>query len=216
MLRTSLDAHPEIVCLTEMFNPDYTLDHSYTENTPEAVILNQYIFCERQPEIKAVGFCIHRLQARFGHWPQLWEQLTADQTLRVIHLQRENLLRRYFSYQIRPRKGQRLGRDLVNDPPPPFAIQPAQLIADFSAHEAALNQFKALFAHHPTLTVTYEALCQQYDAIMTQIQLFLGVTPLPLTPQTQQRHHLPLQDWITNYAALKTHFTATPWAKFFD
>ena len=117
MLRTSLDAHENVVCMTEMFNPDYTLDkYEFTEDTPEREILDQFIFQDYDHEILAVGFCLHRLAAKFGNWPDLWSILEEDTDLYVISLSRENLLRRYWSFQIRNHQ------DLVNDPPAPDGI----------------------------------------------------------------------------------------------
>ena len=45
MLKTSLESHPNIVCLTEMFNPDYIKrKYSYDDNMPAQKVLNKFIY----------------------------------------------------------------------------------------------------------------------------------------------------------------------------
>lgn len=218
MLRTSLDAHPEIVCLTEMFNPDYTMGvYPFGEDTPEEEIMRGHIFRDDHgAEVRAVGFCIHRLQARFGNWPRLWSILQEDDELHVISLRRENLLRRFWSYQIRPRKGQEIYKDLANNPPPPMELDPEELRADFRRHSAAIADFEARFSGHPLLAISYEDLCQRYEVTIASVQRFLSVTVRPLSPRTTRRHPLPLSRWVINYEALKAQFASTEWAHFFD
>src|ERR1700761_6862103 len=142
MLRTSLDAHPNIVCLTEMFNPDYTLgQYSFTENTPEQEILERYIFSPQKWKTRAVGFCIHRTDARFGEWPHLWDSLAAMPDLLVVSLRRKNLLRRYLSFQLRPTPGS-------TRPSGPVSIDRAQLLADFEHQTAKTEEFDRRFGDH--------------------------------------------------------------------
>lgn len=211
MLRSSLNAHPNGVCLTEMFNPDYTVDrYAYTENTPEAVILQQFIFPAQEPPVQAVGFCLHRLGARFGNWPRLWEMLEADPALHVISLRRDNLLRRYFSFQLRTIQ------DLRNGSIPAISIDRDKLEADFRCQSEKIAEFDRRFAQHPLLIVTYEQLCQQHVQTMQEIQQFLGLPYHAVAPTTAQRATPPLEAGIKNYSELKAAFAATPWARYFD
>ena len=211
MLRTSLDAHRNVVCLTEMFNPDYTSgNYSFTEDTPEQQILDRYIFCPQKWRTQAVGFCLHRTDARFGNWPHLWETLAAMPDLLIISLRRTNLLRRCLSFQVHSRPGSR------KLPPQPLTLDRNQLIADFEHQTAKIAEFDRQFRDHRLLTVTYEDLCTKYEPSMRSLQNFLKVPYRPLKPTTPKLASLNLAHAIENYGELKQQLANTEWAAFFD
>ena len=211
MLRTSLDNHRNIVCLTEMFNPDYTAGkYAFAEDTPEQQILDDYIFSPQEWKIRAVGFCLHRAGARFGKWPHLWETLAAMPDLLVISLHRKNLLRRYLSFHLRPKRG------VPKSPPAPLVLDRNQLIADFQLQAAKIAEFDRQFHDHPLMTVAYEDLCTNYEATMRNVQVFLKVPYRPLRPETPKLASKPLPAAIQNYQELKEQFADTEWAEFFD
>ena len=191
MLRTSLNMHRAIVAKTEMFNPDWTAAEPFDENTPEHAILEDHIFCNHPANVAAVGFILHRSGARFGNWPELWQQLENDTELRVISLRRHNLLRRYLSYQaMRDRQKKR-----------PFVakrFQEQELRAEFERREQETAAFDRRFAKHPLMRVSYEQLCSDYNATMRRIQTFLGVRVGPIMPGTKRNDQRPLSDAVTN------------------
>jgi hypothetical protein len=210
MLRTSLDAHPNIVCLTEMFNPDYTLGHyGFTENTPEQEILERYIFFPQKWRTRAVGFCLHRSDARFGNWPHLWEKLAAMTDLLIVSLRRKNLLRRYLSFQLRPTPGR-------TGPPGRLIVDRAQLVADFEHQRATIAEFDRHFGYHQLLALDYEDLCTNYDATMRTVQNFLKVPARTLEPKTPKLTAPSPAEAIQNYSELKRQLANTEWAEFFD
>ena len=211
MLRTSLDGHPNVVCLTEMFNPDYTTDnYAYDENTAEETILQQFVFRSYQPEVEAVGFCIHRVGARFGNWRRLWSLLEGLSDLYVISLRRENLLRRYLSFQLRTHQ------DIRTNPPSPMEFDRHKLTVDFQRQSGKIHEFDDRFRRHPVWQVSYEQLSNDYLKTTRSIQEFLEVPHYPLKPGTSKRATPPLSEAIENYADLKRYFTGTEWEKFFD
>ncbi len=207
MLRTSLDRHPEIVALTEVFNPDWLPETDFHEDTLPPVILKDHVFCAYPPEIGAVGFALHRSGARVVKWPQLWRWLEGDEQLSVISLRRENLLRRYLSFQIMV--------DPASDPRQPRAFRPEVLLAEFQRREAEAVAFDRRFAGHPLLPVSYEQLCTDYQPTLARIQAFLGVPTRRLAPATQQAGRRRLRDSISNFDELVRVFAATRWAWFF-
>ena len=213
MLRTSVDQHPNAVCLTEMFNPDYTLkipEYTFTEDTPAEEILRDFIFNDRPAEIQAVGFCLHRVGARFGNWPTLWETLADMKDLAILSLRRGNLLRRYWSYQIMKIQ------DLKNNPPPPRDFDKEKLIVDFERQEAKIAEFDEKFAGHALLPVTYEELCDAYAPTMRGVQEFLELPLVELQPGTPKRATPGLREAVSNYEQLQADFAGTRWAGFFD
>lgn len=207
MLRTSLDRHPGIVALTEVFNPDWTPDADFDEDTPAPVILNDHVFCEYPPEVGAVGFALHRSDARLGNWPHLWRRLEEDKQLWVISLRRENLLRRYLSFQIMVAP--------ESEPRRPKVFSPGELQAEFERREAESAVFDRRFAGHPLLQVSYERLCTDYQPTVARVQAFLGVPARPLAPGTEWSGPRRLRDSIANFDELVKTFAATRWAWFF-
>ncbi len=212
MLRRSLDLHPNIVCLSESFNPDYSSANDYfTENTPANEVLERYIFAPRERKIRAVGFCLHRTGASFGNWPDLWQTLAGLPDLHIISLRRRNLLRRHVSFQNRPRRGVPWRPD-----PEPLVLQTHELIADFE-HQTSRNQeFDQLFEGHPLLKIEYEDLCADFESSTRRVQDFLKVPYQRLHPVTAKLTTCPLDQSIQNYEQLKRELAATPWAGFFD
>jgi hypothetical protein len=116
LLAQALNAHPNIVCFREVFNGELELvqfgvegydDHSkaeYDRREEDAVsFLNERVFCEWPSDVQAVGFKFHYTH----HWafPGLLEHLTQDRELAVVHLRRENALRRLVSLKLAEQTG---------------------------------------------------------------------------------------------------------------
>lgn len=211
MLRTSLHSHRNIVCLSEMFNPDHTLEnYAFTADTPEQEILDRYIFVLQKRRIRAVGFCLHRSDAGFGNWPHLWEKLAAMPDLVIISLRRKNLLRRYLSFELRPR------RDVPRLLPAPLILDRNQLVADFEHQAAKTAEFDRHFSHHALITVAYEDLCMNYEPTMRRLQSFLKVPYRAVRPETPKVSSQSLPQAIQNYWQLKKQFANSEWAEFFE
>ena len=163
MIRTALRNHPDIVAHSELFNPDFLKNEPFGPQTPEDVILGQYIFRDYPPNVEQVGFIIHRSGAPFGHWPDLWSLLQADKGLFVISLRRRNLLRRYLSYQVM--------RTFRGAPPTPLTFDPEVLKRDFIYQQREIDAFDQRFAGHPLLKVYYENLCSNYHQTVKLIHI---------------------------------------------
>ena len=206
MLRSALGEHPALVCLSEVFNPDFIMDAPFREDTPEQTILDEHVFCAYPGGIDAVGFALHRAGARFGRWPTLWQRLERDRDLRVISLSRLDLFGRYLSYRQMREKTDRSAARVVT---------PEELQAEFRIQETLVSAFDERFAHHPLLELKYEQLIDDWDAQMRRIQEFLGVETMPLRARTKKNERVPPRDLVENYDELVTHFTGTRWGWLF-
>ena len=206
MLRSALAEHPQLVCFTEAFNPDFVHDGPYDETTHEDTILDEHLFSDYPPGVRAVGFPLHRSGARFGRWPTLWQRLERDESLRVISLSRLHLLGRYVSYRIMREREDR-------DTPRLFTRE--ELQAEFRLQETAVKVFDERFAGHPLLPVKYEQLVDDWDTWIGTIQEFLGVDPLPLKPGTKPNKGVPYRRLVENHDELAQHFAETPWGWLF-
>jgi hypothetical protein len=212
MLKSSLDAHPNIVCLTEMFNPDYNVNNKlgYDDSLPAKQVLDKFIYCDYEPEVKAVGFCLHRIGARFGNWPNLWKILQEDKDVYVISLSRGNLLRRYLSVQLQQIK------NLDGAKLEPMFFEPEKLIQDFQRQRKKINEYNEFFGDRPLIEVSYEQLCNDYEKTMENLQKLLEVPTVPLKPGTGKRNNPPISNFVVNYEELKEKFADTEWSSFFD
>lgn len=211
MLKTSLDAHPNMVCLTEMFNPDYIArEYDYDDSMPAPQVLKKYIYKDYEPEVKAVGFCLHRFGSNFGNWPNLWNILKNTEDLYIVSLTRNNLLRRYLSVQLQQIP------NLAKTKLEPKVFDPVELKEDFTRQNKKIDEFNQFFSDHPIINVTYEQLCEDYTTTMNKLQDFLGVPMVELKPGTGKRNNPPISDYILNYQELKQQFANTEWSAFFD
>jgi LPS sulfotransferase NodH len=242
LLRTALESHPAIVCQTEVFNSDNP-DLPYPLATPTAEILGRFVYHGFPPQIACVGFVLQvyhpwGLEAFPGIrenplWADVWPRLAALDDLRVIHLRRENGLRRHLSHVMARATGawhawdsDRVGAVTHLKVPTAGAghpvrreavtLDPERLERDFVETERLHETAARRFASHPRLALRYEDLCRDFDRIAADAQAFLGVPAVPLAPAVAKLDRRPLAQAIANYADLKHHFAATRWASFFD
>lgn len=242
LLRTSLESHPAIVCQTEVFNSD---DRAlpYPLSTPTAEILDQWVYRNFPPEIRCVGFVLQDyhpwgLKVVPGIrenplWADVWPRLVAMKDLRVIHLRRDNLLRRHLSHVMARQTGNwhAWDRDRVDKvshlTPPPRAdsqvlgrpavtLDPARLALDFEEIEHLHRTVVERFQHHPFCSISYEALILDFHGVCRQVLEFLGVSDISLTAAVAKLEQRSIFESIVNYHALKRQFSGTRWERFFD
>jgi len=207
MLRTALNNHSHIVCQSEMFNPDFIISENYSNSCTDDEILKDYIFKPYAEDVQAVGFILHRSRARLGDRPLLWDKLQADHNLKIIFLERENLLRRHLSHEVMRAKLN--NRDLTQ------TFDAAELEQEFEALTTELATYIGRFSSHSILRITYEALCDDFEETIGKVQNYLGVERQQVEPATNKNEVRPLSTAITNYASLEDYFSTSRWASFF-
>jgi hypothetical protein len=87
----------------------------------------------------------------------------------------------------------------------------------FQKTKALEKEHESFFAEHSKQihTLYYEDLVANTEKEIQDVQQFLGVESLPLTPYTKKQEKRPLKEIITNYDELKEKFEDTPWQTFF-
>ena len=116
LLARSLNSHPEVTCFGEVFNfmIDFVMYNveGYDNLNPADLalqrrdplqLLRQRVFGAHSQRTRAVGLKFHYDQL-WGH-QDLQDGLTGDKGLRVLHLQRRNLLRALISLKIAEQTG---------------------------------------------------------------------------------------------------------------
>ena len=116
MLAQALNSSRQITCFRELFNStvdfiDFSVDGYDNFSAEDRALrdgdqqsfLRTRIFCEWPQEIRAVGFKMP--YTHFFGFEGLQELLIGDQELRVLHLQRRNMLRTLVSLKIAKETG---------------------------------------------------------------------------------------------------------------
>lgn len=174
----------------------------------------------RQPRsVKAKGFKIfyyHPLDIRA---PTLWSTLEKSESLRVIHLTRENILRTLLSRKIAEAQDVWTGTAYdgagdVRSKSVRFTRQ--ELEEGFSRTRAWEHAAVERFGDHPFLSVTYENLVRDMSAAFARVLAFLDIPYIEPTTKLQKQNPEKLRDLIANYDEMKDAFAATQWQSFFD
>ncbi|MBL8659792.1 MAG: hypothetical protein JNM75_08560 [Rhodospirillales bacterium] len=242
LLRTALESHPAVVCQTEVFNSD-NRRLPYPLTTPTVEVLRRWVYRQFPDTVACVGFTLQvyhpwGLRAFPGirenpAWGDVWTWLSRMKAVRIIHLRRENSLRRHLSHVMarRSRVWHAWDPDRVKTvshlgPPPdgdgpgsprePVTLDAARLEVDFEETERLHEAVTRRFRDHALCSISYESLTRDFDARCREVQDFLQLPLAPLTAAVGKLETRSLADAIANYGDLKRHFADTRWAAFFE
>jgi len=245
LLRSLLDSHPGIVCQTEVYNSD-SQSLPYPLSTPTREILDQWVFRKLPAEIRCVGFVLQAYHPRGlkafpgirenSEWSDIWSILRDIHDLRIIHLERENLLRRHLSHVMAQRTGRwhdwdpdrlailtHLGQPFAKrpgrPPRPAVTLEFDRLRLDFEEVEQLHKRVAVQFGDRTYHRVSYEQLCADPEYRLAQILEFLsigGPGDFPLQAAVSKLENRPLETSIENYDELRKAFSGTRWQVFFD
>lgn len=188
MLSTLLNSHPRVLCHGEILaaphesaGPYHELRsqgadvddwlREYRQERPEAFL---YDVCFNPAGRQSVGFKFKLEESLTGSYKSFRELLAADRDIKIIHLQRKNILDKYVSLQMTKQSGVFSIRSSSQRPElRPFTIDIPDFIAyvrkDRQRYETAFEMFR----DHPCLHLTYEELCESRPAALTKVQDFL-------------------------------------------
>lgn len=171
--------------------------------------------------IRAVGFKIFYDHPLDAACPELWDGLAADETIRVIHLDRENVLRSFVSQKIAEKtnvwldkRGGRAGERPAREKN--VRLDEAELRREFEQTRRWRQEGEARFQRHPLLHLSYEDLTGRPDEAFARVCGFLGV---PFRrPRTSLKRQNPerLGELVVNYRELKDSFRGGEFAGFFE
>ena len=253
-LTQALNSHPQIVCFGSVFgaSTDFvsfdvdgydnfsTQDQALRERDVQK-FLQERIFCDHGSDVRAVGF---KLQYKnvYGY-PSLLDHLTADRELRVVHLQRRNLLRSFISLQLAETTGQyhrqplRLGwrRLLTGLRHPERAIErlrtrlatrsytpPSLRLAKEDCEQFiqrtrwSQGHYNKRFSAQEGMGILYEEMVKDAQSAFGRVQEFLGVERRALSYSQQPLNVAPMRDLLANYDELREALRDTQYAWMFD
>jgi LPS sulfotransferase NodH len=167
---------------------------------------------------KAVCFKLkHDELARLGY-KVLRDEIVNDRDFRIIHLRRENLLRRYLSWYI-ANNVTRVTLAVHGQTVPeiqPVVLKPRKCQKDFETILDREREFAELFAQHPGFRISYEEMITPGSEKLQSLLDFMGVPRRELTTTTQKLGCDDLRKVIANFNELRSYFAGSPFSKFFE
>jgi LPS sulfotransferase NodH len=233
MLRVMLNTHPDIVCYGEAISNrnapnlgrDYQKKFSKTSEELAGILatdpvgfLYQYVW-ERK-DCKALGIKIKYRQLE-EQFPALLQAIRNDPEILIIHLTRQNRLKRYVSNRLvnaaktptvivkTAAMASEISKTQVKT-----VIDPQKCIEDMKRNRAAEKRFKAYFQGRPVFDIVYESLISPEDQGMMKLQTFLGVDPIALEPKTVKINSDSLEDLVENFDELETAIQKTSFSSY--
>ena len=188
MLSTLLNSHPRVLCHGEILAAPHESAGPYHELRKQGTDVDEWLRDYRQEHPGAylydvcfnpaghqsVGFKFKMEESLADAYKSFRDLLVADTDIKIIHLQRKNILDKYVSLQMTKQSGVFSIRSSSQRPKlSPFTIDIPDFIAfvrkDRQRYESAIELFK----DHPCLHVTYEELCESRPEALAKVQDFL-------------------------------------------
>jgi LPS sulfotransferase NodH len=233
MLVYLLRSHPDICSHGEIFSPGKIgglsgtylskrharpefIDRLSAERDHDPIKFLYKIALDLQGK-KAVCFKLKHDELILPEYKTLRDEIVNDRDFRIIHLRRENLLRRYLSHYIANHvtdvtmaiHGQ------VIPEVPRVELDPHECQKDFETVRSRELEFVELFAQHPSFSISYEEMVAGDVRKIRALLDFMGVSPRELTTKTRRLGCDDLRQVIANFEELRTYFAGSPYSKFF-
>ena len=220
LLVSLLASHPDIGVAGEVFNgrhADDPIPWAPVEDRLDLIGLRRENFRELLVELAreailrdkaAFGFKLHYSQAETRR--DVVELLRSIHDLRVVHLVRENRLRRLLSHERAQRSDEwvrladRGGEG--RGPAPIVALDFEACVEDFATHIEHEQQTRLVFAGKRLLELTYERLAADPAAAAAEVLDFLDLPRRTLTSGTAKTGERSLRTALANHDELKARF----------
>jgi LPS sulfotransferase NodH len=234
MLVNMLQMHPAITCHMEIFNPRRVEGFwgVYRERLSSEPDLEPRLSALRtrdpvtyvykvalDPQGRdVVGFKFKHDEFLLPTFAGARSAISADTDIKVIMLHRRNLLKRYLSHVSANRTGVTMTRvgdkKKVHTPP---TLDPRACLKDFQTITRRAQFVRQMLKDHGLLDVSYEELVGNgRDDAVSRILSFLGVQQRALQTSHSKLAQDDLAEEIANYAELKSFFSDSPYAVFFE
>src|SRR6266478_3206318 len=167
---------------------------------------------------KAVCFKLKHDELILPKYKALRDEIVNDRDFRIIHLRRENLLRRYLSHHIAnyvTHVTLAFNGEAIPEVPP-VTLNPHECEKDFETIRSREAEFAELFAQHPSFSISYEEMVAGDAKKIGGLLDFMGVSPRVLTTTTRRLGCDDLRQAIANFEELRAYFAGSPYSKFFE
>lgn len=151
---------------------------------------------------EAAGFKLKYDELVRPAWREVRALVEADAELRIVFLDRRDLLRRYLSHQIVLRQTGVTNVPAGEAPPAvqPFVVDIEDLLRDIAETRRRTREFAVAFAAHPSIRIAYEDLAAAPQATCDRVAAFLDVAPAPVRVATERIVRQPPEALVLNHA----------------
>ena len=230
MLRMMLNRHPNIICHGEAITLEgkpnlgrkyhkkinKTVDELAKIRSQDSVnFLYEYVFNQENCEAVGVKIKYRQLEEQFQ---KIFDKITNDTTISIIHLTRKNLLKRYVSNRL---SGSKKTPHVITDlkekqEQPKVKINVQKCLEDIFYVKEAESRFREYFKNHRLFEIVYEDILAERNQQMAELQEFLGVKSKELKPKTLKINSDNLEDIVENYQELVMAIKETSYAQYLD
>lgn len=228
LLTEGLNSLPAVVSYGELLTPNYidymvsgyrdTQMMRYLRRKMPARFLAEFVYGPYSPQIRAVGFKLfpehfdYKLEFLAGR-----QWLLDNPQLKVLRLVRRNLLKYYVSLELARRtKIWRVRQPAEKPPEMTIHVDPERAAKEFLQRSTRDARYKALFAGHAMLDLTYEELDLHPEDSFNRVQIFLGLDPQPVAIALRKQESRTLPEIIENYDELRRRWAGTQWESFLE
>jgi LPS sulfotransferase NodH len=222
-----LQSHPKIRAFGEVFSEDDQIYWGYPSYSSPKILqirqnapiefLDRVVFRDFLKSTKAVGFKLIYQENQNENYKIIYDYLRDVKNLKIIHLQRKNILSNYVSLKIAQKTDVwiKIRGESINDLK--LKINYEDCLNYFQQTRALEKKHEVLFSHksQQIYNVYYEDLITNKFQAIENLQKFLGIECLPLISYTKKQEKRLLSEIIINYNELKKKFENTPWHSFF-
>ncbi len=191
-----LSSHPNINAHGEVFSKIHNQScQEIWKNT----------FVNKHKWIKYVGFKIFYYHPLDSNDKDVWEYLKQDNSIKIIHLKRKNMLRAHISDLIAKKTNKWTKDDLQNT-----SIENRKIDVDI---DECLNMFNKVkqweeetykrFQNHPYIELTYEELTSDLEHKMSEIFNFLKIKNKNVYSKLKKQNPERAEELVLNFKDLK-------------
>lgn len=234
MLRLMLNSHSQIRCHGEVFppigHPASNQLRGYADDVQDEAIREHLVALRRDAPLRfldeyvlaagkhaAVGVKIKYSELENSTLREIAQRIKEDKNIRIVHLVRENRLRRLISHKTALQTGVNLTLSGDSKPAlPKISLTLDECLRDFEDIATQERKYRQFFSGHPIFEVTYEQIVGSQPAQVAEVQKFLGVDPEPLSSPTIKLRTNRLDEAIENYAELQKAVRGTPYEGYFE
>ena len=227
-LVSSLNSHPNICCYYEIFHPNEFVRrtnqyfptnqklHTLFVKHPARFLKENFFSRHYSKQVLWVGFEIFYQHTRQTGQISIWPYLTDNKELKIIHVQRKNVLAQYLLLTLARQTGvwsSQIHSDYQQHLP--LTLHYEHCLEYFKEIESYRQETEQLFYKHDKVNIYYEDLLSNLDMELTSIQDFLELPHQKLNFGLQQQNLQTFSQCIKNYEELKRKFADSKYSHFF-
>lgn len=207
-LNQLLDSHPNISTLDEPYRIKF-IQTSF-------MIWNR-VFSSKPKQIEQVGFKLmyyHDLNVNNS----VWDILKNNLDVKIIHLQRHNLLRCLISRELAVKMKAFHSHEIDgnrNILKKKVFINPDKIIRDLELTETSKIKALKLLENHQIIELYYEDFCNNTTKLNEVLQ-FLNLPSVELKSSLKKMNPEPLEDLVSNYSDIYNRLRNTKWSYLLD